>query len=211
MRKRAEPVTLVRSPTLTKGMSFVSVNGSRPESRMRGRDRRKGARLLVLHRLGDGADMLGRRAAAAADDVDETRGREFAEHAGRRLRALVVEAELVRQAGVGIGADQACRRRARSPGYGRASPRAPSAQLRPMANGLACASECQKAVGVWPDSVRPERSVIVPEMMTGKPEPSSSNTSSIAKSAALAFSVSKIVSTSRRSAPPSTRPRACSP
>ncbi len=33
LRKRAEPVTLVRSPTLTKGISGVSVNGSRPDSR----------------------------------------------------------------------------------------------------------------------------------------------------------------------------------
>jgi hypothetical protein len=32
----AEPVTLVRSPTLTNGMSLVSVNGSRPERRIRG-------------------------------------------------------------------------------------------------------------------------------------------------------------------------------
>ena len=34
--------------------------------------------------------------------------------------------------------------------------------------GLAWRSECQKAVGVWPDSVRPERSVIVPEIITGR-------------------------------------------
>ena len=36
LRKRAEPVTLVRSPTLTKGISLVSVNGSSPESRISG-------------------------------------------------------------------------------------------------------------------------------------------------------------------------------
>ena len=45
---------------------------------------------------------------------------------------------------------------------------APSAQFRPIVNGLAWRTECQKAVGVWPDSVRPERSVIVPEIMTGR-------------------------------------------
>ena len=39
----------------------------------------------------------------------------------------------------------------------------------------------------------------------------SSKTVSIAKMAAFAFSVSKIVSTRRRSAPPSSRPRAASP
>ena len=36
--------------------------------------------------------------------------------------------------------------------------------------------EKQKASGVWPDSVRPERSVMVPEMISGSSTPSSSNT-----------------------------------
>ena len=36
LRKRAEPVTLVRSPTLTKGMSGDSVKGSRPDRRIIG-------------------------------------------------------------------------------------------------------------------------------------------------------------------------------
>ncbi len=39
--------------------------------------------------------------------------------------------------------------------------------------GLACRTECQNAVGVWPDSVRPERSVIVPEIMIGSRRPRS--------------------------------------
>ena len=49
--------------------------------------------------------------------------------------------------------------------------RAPSAQLRPTDTGFTCASEFQNASGVWPDSVRPERSVIVPESMTGSSTP----------------------------------------
>jgi hypothetical protein len=52
--------------------------------------------------------------------------------------------------------------------------------------------------------------VIVPEIITGHRRPRSSNSVSRAKIAALAFSVSKIVSTSRTSAPPSTSPFACS-
>ena len=44
---------------------------------------------------------------------------------------------------------------------------APSAQLSPMVNGLACRTEYQNAVGVCPDSVRPLKSVIVPEIITG--------------------------------------------
>ena len=35
-------------------------------------------------------------------------------------------------------------------------------------NGLICRTEFQKASGVWPDSVRPEASVIVPEIITGR-------------------------------------------
>ena len=45
---------------------------------------------------------------------------------------------------------------------------APSAQFSPIVNGVAWRTECQNAVGVWPDSVRPERSVIVPEIITGR-------------------------------------------
>ena len=47
-----------------------------------------------------------------------------------------------------------------------------------MVKGLAWRTECQKAVGVWPDSVRPERSVIVPEIITGRRMPFSAKISS---------------------------------
>src|SRR5215813_10160971 len=90
------------------------------------------------------------------------------------------------------------------------SSRAPNAQLRPMVRGFACCTEFQKAPGVWPDSSRPERSVIVPEIITGISRPRSSQISEMAKIAALALSVSKIVSIKSRSAPPSIKPRACS-
>jgi hypothetical protein len=49
----------------------------------------------------------------------------------------------------------------------RAHLRAPSAQFRPMESGFACRSEFQNASGVCPDRVRPDRSVIVPEIITG--------------------------------------------
>ena len=87
---------------------------------------------------------------------------------------------------------------------------APSAQLSPTVNGRAWRTECQNAVGVWPESVRPERSVIVPEIMIGSRTRLAAKTSSQAKIAALAFSVSKIVSIRIRSAPPSTSPPTCS-
>ena len=50
--------------------------------------------------------------------------------------------------------------------YGRMSA-PPSAQLRPTDNGSECRIDCQNAVVVWPESVRPERSVMVPEIISG--------------------------------------------
>ena len=80
--------------------------------------------------------------------------------------------------------------------------------MRPTASGRACRTESQKASVTWPERVRPDASVMVPEMTTGQRRPSSSNSVSTAKIAALALRVSKIVSMKIRSAPPSTSPRA---
>ena len=96
-----------------------------------------------------------------------------------------------------------------SSAYGRINA-APSAQFKPTVNGFAWRTEFQNAGTVWPDRMRPDASVTVPEIMIGKRLPDSSKKVSIANSAALQFSVSKIVSTSSTSAPPSTRPRVCS-
>ena len=85
---------------------------------------------------------------------------------------------------------------------------APRAQLSPTSIGLACRMLVQNASSVCPDNVRPEASTIVPLITTGIRRPRDSNASSIAKIAALALRVSKIVSTSRRSAPPRSWPSA---
>src|SRR5205823_10162427 len=61
------------------------------------------------------------------------------------------------------------------------------------------------ALPIWP-----LRSVMVNETMIGSRRPVSSKYLSMAKRAALEFSESKTVSTNSTSAPPSTRPRACS-
>ena len=58
--------------------------------------------------------------------------------------------------------------------YGRISA-APSAQLRPTASGRTWRTEFQNASGVWPDSVRPDASVIVPDTMIGSRAPRRSN------------------------------------
>ncbi len=79
--------------------------------------------------------------------------------------------------------------------------------MSPISSGLTWRTECQNASVTCPDSVRPDASVIVPEMMTGQRRPYSSNTVSTAKIAALALSVSKIVSMKMTSEPPSSRPR----
>ena len=83
---------------------------------------------------------------------------------------------------------------------------APSEQFTPATRGSACSIERQNASTVCPDSVRPLRSTIVTEIHKG----SCGATSRAAAIAAFAFSVSKIVSTSSRSAPPSASACTCS-
>ena len=80
----------------------------------------------------------------------------------------------------------------------------------PMVSGCTCSIEVQKASMFWPDMVRPLLSMMVTETSTGTRTPRSRKTSSMAAVAALAFSVSKMVSTSSTSEPPSSRPRVCS-
>ncbi len=75
-----------------------------------GRDGRRGARLMLVDRLGDGADVVRRRAAASSHYVDNAIGGELADLRRHRLRALVILAEGVGQAGVRIGADERIRR-----------------------------------------------------------------------------------------------------
>jgi hypothetical protein len=82
--------------------------------------------------------------------------------------------------------------------------------LSPTASGRTCRTDAQNASVTCPERVRPEASVIVPETTTGQRRPCSSKRVSRAKIAALALSVSKIVSTTSRSEPPSTSPRAAS-
>jgi hypothetical protein len=73
-------------------------------------------------------------------------------------------------------------------------------------NGLACSTESQNASTVWPDRLRPLRSIAVNDSQSG-----TSGAPSIAAAiAAFALSVSKIVSINRKSTPPSTSARTCS-
>ena len=92
----------VRSPISVKLESGPSSSGSRPLKRVPARRSRNLSRRYPLDRGRDLPDVLRRRAAAAADDVDEAVPRELTEEAARVLRPLVVQAELVRQARVRI-------------------------------------------------------------------------------------------------------------
>ncbi len=57
--------------------------------------------------------------------------------------------------------------------WGRSS-LAPSEQLKPTEIGRAWATAFQNASGVWPERVRPEASVMVPDTMIGRRTPFSS-------------------------------------
>ena len=87
----------------------------------------------------------------------------------------------------------------------------PSAQLRPTTAGRAWRMEFQNASVVWPDSVRPDASVMVPETMMRQFDARAHRARSrTANSAAFAFSVSNTVSIRITSTPPSTSARAAS-
>ncbi len=86
----------------------------------------------------------------------------------------------------------------------------PSAQLMPMLSSRTCEIEFQYASTVWPESVRPLKSVMVNDTITGTRRPASSKYLSMANSAAFEFSESNTVSTSSKSTPPSISPRVCS-
>src|SRR5581483_9473216 len=86
----------------------------------------------------------------------------------------------------------------------------PSEQFKPTDNGFTCSTAFQKASVVCAEiNVSPPRPTAA-EIMTGNSTRSSLKTSRIATSAALAFSESKIVSTSRKSDPPAINARTCS-
>ena len=95
----------VRSPIITKFVSGVIANGSSPLNRVTRSGCGNARGCDALDRRRDRANVVGRRAAAAADDVDEPVARELAEQAARVVRLLVVQAELVRQARVRIARD----------------------------------------------------------------------------------------------------------
>ena len=166
-RKRAEPVTFVRSPTTTKPVSGSMTNGSSPEKRGRRAALRQAARRQALDGARDLARVLGRRSAAAADEVHEAVLRERAQEAARVARAAR-RGGRARSAGRRSGGTRctSARRWARPSMNGRISV-APSEQLTPTRSGSACSTEIQNASTVCPERFRPERSIAVNEIQSG--------------------------------------------
>ena len=111
-----EPVTLVRSPMLTKAPPGIGmVSGSRP-ARWVAVPRSGMARgAIARDRRGDGRGVLRGGAAAGARDVEQAGPRPLAQGGGHLRGGLVVAAQLVGEAGVGIGGTARRRRGATAP------------------------------------------------------------------------------------------------
>src|SRR6185369_14094169 len=118
--KRAEPVTLQRSPIFTKrapapasltpvismGSSGGNEHGLEPgKQRARARSR-DSARRAIAHRPGNSGDVQGSRPAASADDVDEAILGPVTNLRSSLLRRFVIFAKLVGKPGIGVGHDQ---------------------------------------------------------------------------------------------------------
>ena len=99
---RREPMTLVRSPTISGRLLSSASTSSMPGivGAMRGRVHAWGA--LAFRHLRDGADVRGSGAAAAADDVQPAVLDEFLKLRGERFGRFEIFVFFVRQAGVGI-------------------------------------------------------------------------------------------------------------
>ena len=98
---RGEHVPVMISGTITDRSGRLLSGQTQAPGHLRNAPRR-----LALDRAHDLMDMLGRGAAAAADDVDQSSVGELAEQLCHEAWALVVTAELVGQTRIGIGAHE---------------------------------------------------------------------------------------------------------
>ena len=209
-----EPCEFTRSPTRVGRGSCTRSVAVIIELTKRRRLRRSLAGLVACDALGDRADVIRRRAAAAADDADAVALDELAEHLrdllGRLGEDRLAVGALQRQPGVRDAVDRQRRvlaevadRVAHVLGPGRAVEpdhvdvervRASSARRRCPCRG----ASCRPAAGARPRSG------------SAASRPVALNASRAPKIAALTSRMSWAVSMMIRSAPPSTSPRACS-
>ena len=188
-RNFAEPVTFVRSPAMTKPVSGPTTNGSSPANR--GRVERSGTR---RGRSPSTARAICAVCSGVVPQQPPTRFTSPSSANPRRKRLVSPGCSSWSPSAFGSPAfgwqetyvDAVLARLSRN---GRMSV-APSEQFTPTMNGSACSTEIQKASEVCPERLRPLRSTAVNESQSGI----SGATSRAATIAALAFSVSKIVS-----------------
>ena len=199
-RKRAEPVTFVRSPISTKPVSAPISNGSRPLKRGAG----AGAAGPAAATSPRTAAAIARVCSGVEPQHEPTMfrkpvARELVQQRRRHVGRLVVAAERVRQARRS-GAHEV-RHVAIARQLGDVRPHLARAERAVDADDqrVGVLDRRPEASIVCPLSVRPERSTIVTLIQSGN----SGATSRAATIAAFAFSVSKIVSISSRSTPPS--------
>ena len=167
LANRAEPVTLVRSPTLTN--SEVGSIGEGLEAAQAAHRRAAcGARGgQAGDRVGDRFDMRRSGPAAAAHQVDEAGLGELSQHRPHLFRRLVVAAEGVGKAGVGVATHEGFAA-ARDLLDVRAQLCRAERAVEPHDQGVGMGDRIDEGLGVWPVSVRPLASVIVPEIMIGR-------------------------------------------
>ncbi len=210
LAKRGLPAMFVRSPTFTNAISSVSVKASRPDNRSRG-SRVAGTRGATPAT----ASAIARMCSGDVPQQPPTTFTSPSRAKSPTVRAICsgvssYSPNALGRPAFGCTDTSAPVAAASSRRCGRSSS-APRAQLRPTENRSACSVLTTNASGVWPDRVRPLASVMVPESMIGTRRPVAANASSHANRAALAFRVSKTVSMSSRSTPPSRSATICSP
>ena len=138
------------------------------------------ARALAGHRLGYVGDVVRRGAAAATENIDDAAGGPLLQLA-RRSRGAVRRIRQRRWADRRWGRRRpGSRPAATAPPRADASARRPTRSSAPPRRGRAWRMEFQNASTVWPDRVRPERSVMVPETQMGRGSSPSSSRSRIA-------------------------------
>ncbi len=163
-----EPVTLVRSPTFTKSESSSMFIGSSPESRSlwspAGIER--GGRSLTACAMAAMCSGVVPQQPPAMLTKPDCANSPSSDEVISGVSSKPVSLIGFGRPALGYTQMAASHTRESSAMYGRINA-APSAQFNPMVIGFACRTEFQNASTVWPERMRPEASVTVPDTMTG--------------------------------------------
>ena len=175
----AEPVTLVRSPTFMKPLVSSAMKGSSPESRIT-----RGAVLSALVGWCLTRDAISTMWSGVVPQQPPTIFTSPEALYSATISAISTADKSYSPNWLGspaLGCAETCvSATAESSRRNGRSSAGPSAQFKPIDNGSACLTLCQNASVVCPDSVRPEASVIVPEIIISIRSPNFSETCAIA-------------------------------